>query len=44
MTEDQQPTFRALALYTTTVESDHVGFAEAAILFYTDLASVKETA
>ena len=33
------PTFKALAFYTTTVEPDHVRFAEAAIRFYTTLVA-----
>ena len=33
-----KPLFRALALYTTTVESDHVDFARDAIRFYQQLA------
>ena len=37
----QAPAFRAIAFYTTTVESDHVDFANDAIKFYSDLAARK---
>lgn len=37
----QSPKFKVLALYTTTVESDHVDFAKDAIQFYTKLAAEK---
>jgi uncharacterized protein len=37
----QSPKFKVLALYTTTVESDHVDFAKDAIQFYTRLAAEK---
>ncbi|HET6253645.1 MAG TPA: ThuA domain-containing protein [Puia sp.] len=33
------PTFRVLALYSTTVEGDHVAFANDAIRFYSELAA-----
>ena len=35
----QGPKFKVLALYTTTVESDHVDFAYGAIKYFTDLAA-----
>jgi uncharacterized protein len=38
---DDAPAFRVLCLYTTTVEPDHVHFANDAIKFYTDLAAKK---
>ncbi len=37
----QSPKFKVLALYTTTVETDHVDFAREAIKFYTKLAAEK---
>ena len=37
----QSPKFKVLALYSTTVESDHVDFAKDAIQFYTKLAAEK---
>jgi len=37
----QAPKFKVLALYTTTVESDHVDFSKDAIQFYTKLAAEK---
>jgi len=37
----QSPKFKVLALYTTTVEADHVDFAMDAIRFYTKLAAEK---
>ncbi len=37
----QSPKFKVLALYTTTVETDHVDFARDAIQFYTKLAAEK---
>lgn len=37
----QAPKFKVLALYTTTVEADHVDFAKDAIQFYTKLAAEK---
>jgi uncharacterized protein len=37
----QSPKFRVLALYSTTVETDHVDFARDAIQFYTKLAAEK---
>ncbi|MDB5024553.1 MAG: ThuA protein [Mucilaginibacter sp.] len=37
----QSPKFRVLALYSTTVESDHVDFAVSAIKFYTKMAAEK---
>jgi type 1 glutamine amidotransferase len=38
----QAPKFKVLALYSTTVESDHVDFALDAIRFYTKMASDKD--
>lgn len=37
----QSPKFKVLALYTTTVEADHVDFAKDAIQFYNKLAAEK---
>jgi type 1 glutamine amidotransferase len=37
----QSPKFKVLALYSTTVESDHVDFANDAIKFYTKMAAEK---
>jgi type 1 glutamine amidotransferase len=37
----QSPKFKVLALYSTTVESDHVDFAIDAIKFYTKMAAEK---
>ncbi|RYU91891.1 hypothetical protein EWM62_00150 [Mucilaginibacter terrigena] len=37
----QQPKFKVLAFYTTTVESDHVDFANDAIKHFTALAAKK---
>jgi len=39
--EKPKPLFKVLALYTTTVESDHVDFARDAIPFYKRLAAEK---
>ena len=41
LTLAQSPKFKVLALYSTTVESDHVDFATDAIKFYTKLAADK---
>jgi type 1 glutamine amidotransferase len=41
LTFSQSPKFKVLALYSTTVESDHVDFATDAIKFYTKLAAEK---
>jgi type 1 glutamine amidotransferase len=38
----QSPKFKVLALYSTTVESDHVDFANDAIKFYTKMAAEKD--
>jgi type 1 glutamine amidotransferase len=39
--ENPRPAFKALAFYTTTVESDHVDFAKQAIRYYSRLAAAK---
>lgn len=40
MSTPQNPSpYRALAFYSTTVESDHIRFAEEAVRFYADLAA-----
>ncbi|MDP4248719.1 MAG: ThuA domain-containing protein [Bacteroidota bacterium] len=39
--EKPKPAFKALAFYSTTVESDHVDFAKDAIRFYSRLAAEK---
>jgi hypothetical protein len=38
----QSTKFKVLALYSTTVESDHVDFANDAITFYTKMAAEKD--